>query len=90
MSYTPNPTRPNDLGTNVFSPAGNGLGSNVEMYTIYDRPLAEQVWNFATHVGYMGFATWLRTMGFSAGRSTPTTGHYETPWCQDPEYQHVQ
>jgi len=84
MSYTPNPTRPNDLGVNTFSPAGNGLGTNVEMYTIYDRPLAEQVWNFATHVGYMGFATWLRTMGFSMGKSTPTTGHYETPWCQDP------
>jgi hypothetical protein len=84
MPFSPIVNRPNDLGTNVFSPAGNGVGSSVEMFTLYDRDPAEQIWTFKTHVGYAGFYTWLRAMGFGMGNSQPSTGHYEVPWNADP------
>ena len=82
--YSPLPNRPNDLGVNSYSPAGNGSGSSVEMFTLYDRNPAEQLWNFQTHMNYAGFYTMLRTMGFGIGNNLPSTGHYETPWSTDP------
>lgn len=84
MPYSPTlGTRPEDLTPNVYSPAANGLASEVEMYTIYDRPIAEQMWLFERHAGYVGFATMLAAMGFRNGSNTPTIGHYENPWTED-------
>lgn len=90
-----NPNRPYDLdsgfggqtdfpgGQANYSPAANGLASQVEMETIYDRPLPEQVFLMNRHLDYVGFATMLKAMGTTRGVNTPTTGHYEKPWIHD-------
>jgi hypothetical protein len=83
MGYTPTlGTRPEDLGVNQFSPTG-GAGSQTEYNTVYDRPIPEMTTVFTRHVGYFGFSTMLKSMGFSRGKATPTTGHYEQPWQED-------
>lgn len=90
MGYTPAVTpynvttgAPSGLAPNNYIPAGNGYVSEVEGYTIYDRPIPERTWLFDRHVGYMGFATMLSSMGFTNGSDTPTVGHYESPWRED-------
>lgn len=75
-------TRPRDLNPEAFSPAGTH-GSQSEYSTVYDRPPAEMIETFDRHAGYVGFATLLKAMGMSYGKSTPTTGHYEWPWQDD-------
>lgn len=83
MGYTTTLGRPGDLGTNNFSPVGNGLVSDQEVRNIYDRPPAERMWLMSRHKGYVSFATMLDAMGFSSGHDKPTTGHYEDPWQED-------
>lgn len=84
MGYTPaTGTRPRDLNPEAFSPAGNGIASQEEMLSLYQRPIAERTVLMERHVGYVGFATWLSAMGAVQGASTPTVGHYENPWSID-------
>ena len=83
MGYTPTlGTRPEDLGANVFSPVGDA-GSQTQYNNVYDRPIPEFTDVFVRHVKYVGFSTMLKSMGYSRGKSTPTTGHYEEPWAED-------
>lgn len=83
MGYTPaTGTRPEDLSPNNFTPS-NGLASQVQMETIYERPIPQRTDLFARHVGYVGFATMLSSMGRADGCSNPSTGHYEDPWLED-------
>ena len=77
------PSVPGDLSVNRYQPVGDAA-SYQEMATIYDRPLAEQPYQFARHLGYIPFATMLRSMGFTMGCKNPTFGHYEEPWKEDP------
>lgn len=85
MPYTPTlGTRPADLGVNAFQPVGaSGIVSEEEVYTLYQRPIPEQMWLFERHANYVGFATLLRMMGFGMMTSTPTVGHFENPWQHD-------
>ncbi len=66
MPYIPvTGPRPEDLQPNNFSPAANnGIASEVELYTIYQRPIPEMTATFERHVGYVGFATMLKCHGF--------------------------
>lgn len=83
MAYTPTLLdRPEDLGVNKFSPAAAG-GSQTEYMNVYDYPLPEFTDLFTRHVNYVGFATMLKSMGYSRGKDTATTGHYELPWMED-------
>lgn len=85
MPYTPSlGARPEDLAPNTFEPVGApGIASETEVYTLYQRPIPEQMWLFERHANYVGFATLLRMMGFGMGTSTPTVGHFENPWNHD-------
>lgn len=75
---------PRDLNPEAFSPASTtGILSQNEVYTIYDRPIAESTALFDRHVNYVGIATMLRAMGSTKGSSTPTIGHYENAWTED-------
>ncbi len=83
MGYTPTVgPRPEDLGVNKFSPAASG-GSQTEYINVYDYPLPEFTDVFFRHENYVMFITMLKAMGFSRGKDTPTTGHYELPWMED-------
>lgn len=70
------------MNPNNFIPAG-GKASQVETFTIYDRPPAEMTALFERHVGFVGISTMLKAMGFTKGASQPTVGHYENPWQED-------
>ena len=85
MPYVPTlGTRPEDLGVNAFQPVGTpGIASEEEVYTLYQRPIPEQMWLFERHANYVGFATLLRFMGFGMPTSTPSIGHFENPWQHD-------
>jgi len=84
MPYTPTPTLGSDITPNAFQPAATGgIASQTEGETIYQRPLPEQFDLFSRHMQYTGFATMLRTMGFTRGASTTTVGHFEEPWLHD-------
>lgn len=83
MPYNPTlGTRPEDLAVNRFEPTGD-YASSQQFKTLYDRPIAEQMYNLERHVNYTGFSSWLRFMGFEKGCENPSTGHYETPWKED-------
>lgn len=84
MGYTPSTgARPRDLAPEGYSPAGNGLASQEEMYTLYSRPIPERTVLFERHVGYLGFASMLSAMNAAFGTATPTVGHYESAWIND-------
>lgn len=83
MAYTPvTGPRPEDIKPNAFGSAGNVVG-NVEVQSLYTRPIPERTWTLERHVGYLGFCASLDMNGFVDGTDTPTVGHYEAPWRED-------
>jgi len=84
MPYDPAVTPSSPLRPGSFQPvATDGIASEAELYTIFQRPYPEQLDLFARHMNYVGFATMLRTMGFTRMISTPSTGHFEEDWLHE-------
>lgn len=79
MPYTPT----SDNAAFPFSPGAQGVATENELYSVYQRPIAERIALMARHMSYVGFASFLKGMGFSDGSDTPTVGHYELPWQED-------
>jgi hypothetical protein len=72
------------MSPNVMEPvANNGLVSQTEFLTVYERPIPEQMYLFERHANYVGFATLLRMMGNADMVQLPTIGHFENPWIHD-------
>lgn len=86
MGYTPfiDPAgRPIDITPPGISDVGGSVLNQgvISAYDIYTP--AEMTQLFERHGYAPGMRMMMKTLGWSEGKNTPTTGHYEAPWKKD-------